>query len=277
MLASCLSSPARISLAPAARACSGHVRQMLRRQHPGLIDDQHRAAVPAGRTAIEAIELGGDCRRIAEAVLLQVLHDLVGPAHADDPVAGGLVGVAHRGECRALAGSRLAGEDRDAFRVGQLPEGSAALAGDLRVPVEGGLALRRRHPVSGVAGHGRGVAHDPGFIGEHGARRVARDRRRLGLAQTDDLRQRQNLIGQRRPILRIEDDLGELAVQIAAAEGRAPLGQRLEDPGWASRADCPAPFVLLRPPLTLGREIDDLGRHGLAFARDRARARRCVP
>ena len=122
---------------------------------------------------IEAIELGGDRRCIAEAVLPQVLHDLVGPAHADDPVAGGLVGVPHRGERRALAGSRLTGEDRDAFRVGQLPEGYTSLAGDLRVPVEGGLALRCGQPVPGVAGQGRCVAHDPGFIGEHGARRVA--------------------------------------------------------------------------------------------------------
>jgi hypothetical protein len=88
----------------------------------------------------------------------------------------------------------------------------------------GGLALRRAQPVPGVAGHRVGVAHDPSFIVEHRARCVARHRRRLGLAQTDDLRQRQNPIGQRRPILRIEDDLGELAVQIAAAEGRAPLG-----------------------------------------------------
>ena len=120
-----------------------HLRQVLGRQHAGLIDDQHRAAVPAAGTALEAIELGGDRRRIAEAVPLQVLHDLVGPAHADDPVSGRLVGVAHRGERRALAGSRLAGDDREPFASVNSPEGGAPLAGDLRVPVEGGLALRR--------------------------------------------------------------------------------------------------------------------------------------
>ena len=99
-------------------------------------------------------------------------------------------------------------------------------------------------------------------------RRVTRDRRRLSLLQADDFRQRQNPIGECGPLLRIGNDLGELAVQIAAAEGRAPLGQRLEDPRRTSRADHPAQFVLFCPPVALGREIDDLGRHRRPVARD---------
>ena len=154
--------------------------------------------------------------------------------------------------------------------MGQLPEGGAPLAGDLLVPVEGALGLRRGQSVPALAGQRRRVAHDPGFSGNHRARRgrVARDRRRLGLLQTDDLRQRQNPIRERRPLCRIDDDLGKRAVEIAAAERRAPLGQRLQDPRRAARADRPAQFVLSRPPLALGCEIDDLGRHRRPLARD---------
>ena len=152
--------------------------------------------------------------------------------------------------------------------MGQLPEGSAPLTGDLRVPIDGGRARGRRQSVPSAAGHHRRVTHDPGFSGEHGASRVARDRRRLGLLQTDDIRERQNPIGERRPLARIEDHLGKLAVEIAAVEGRAPLGQRLQDPGRASRADGTAQFVLLRPPLALGRKIDNLRRHVRPVASD---------
>ena len=141
---------------------------------------------------------------------------------------------------------------------------------DLLFPAEGALGWRRRRrdpcrllPASAAASRmTRASAASTARC------RVARDRRRLGLLQTDDLRQRQNPIRERRPLCRIDDDLGKRAVEIAAAERRAPLGQRLEDPRRAARADRPAQFVLLRPPLALGCEIDDLGRHRRPLARD---------
>ena len=72
-----------------------------------------------------------------------------------------------------------------------------------------------------------------------------------------------NLAGEARPLLRIENDLGKLPVEIAAVEGRALLGQHLEDPRRATGADRPAQFAFLGTAITLGRKIDDLSRDRL--------------
>jgi hypothetical protein len=54
----------------------------------GLVDDQHRARIPAGGAGTDPIEFGRDRRCILESVGPQVLHDLVGPGHANKPVSG---------------------------------------------------------------------------------------------------------------------------------------------------------------------------------------------
>ena len=63
----------------------------------------------------------------------EVLHDGIGPGHADDPVAGSFVGVAHRRQGRALAGTGLAGDHGKSVGLHSPAKGGVPIPGDLRV------------------------------------------------------------------------------------------------------------------------------------------------
>ncbi len=52
----------------------------------------------------------------------KVLHDGIGPGHADDPVTGPFISIAHRRQCRAFAGPGFAGNDGKTVLVDCPPE-----------------------------------------------------------------------------------------------------------------------------------------------------------
>ena len=195
-----------------------------------------------------------------------ILDHGIGPGHADHAIAAGLIGIAERREHRTLAGPGLTGHEGKSTGPGRVLEGGPLLGIQARVPGDGAGQNTVSQPMTLISSQQRRVLERSLFGRENRLRCIAGDRRVCRFAQADYIRQSENLVRERGAVRRIKEHLREHPVEIRAAEGRALLGQGVQNP-W--RTLCPhrrAQFALFFPPRSFGSEVDDFSRRSIPLA-----------